>query len=131
MTKPAFDNLCRTRAHCRACRDRVGGRAWRAHLRHWYEGVPEGGDDFACPLGLAWGAGPEAPPRSAPAREPALARERAACCRACDVEACFVRHQAPCARRRILRDPKRFCPEGRWGERTPPSPLPLPLPPNP
>lgn len=45
--------ICDTQAHCAACRDREGGRAWRQSLRTAF--VLPGGDDFECPSGKPWG----------------------------------------------------------------------------
>jgi hypothetical protein len=45
---------CRSGAHCGTCRDRDGGRAWRASLASLYV-LPPAAPDFACPHGRAWG----------------------------------------------------------------------------
>ena len=45
---------CRSRLHCRTCRDLAGGRAWRLMLGRAYT-LPTDAPDFACPHGLAWG----------------------------------------------------------------------------
>jgi hypothetical protein len=46
--------ICASRTHCGTCRDREGGRAWRASLAAHYV-VPGGAADFACPHGVEWG----------------------------------------------------------------------------
>lgn len=46
---------CRSRAHCRTCRDLTGGRAWRESLRNAAWTLPDNDPDFACPHGAAWG----------------------------------------------------------------------------
>jgi len=65
MSSIPLSILCDSQAHCTACRDLDGGRAWRISLLEHIEGVeaPEGhsrGDaavyaDFACPRGRQWG----------------------------------------------------------------------------
>ncbi len=47
----------------------------------------------------------------------ALLRRRGAICRTCDErDGCYVAHQRPCSRRRILMDARKFCPADppRW-----------------
>ena len=57
----------------------------------------------------------EAPAGGAgPSKMPAWAIRRLGICRACGVADCFVRRQRPCARRRIVKDPRKFCPHGKW-----------------
>lgn len=49
--------------HCEACRDREGGRTFRASLAKAFV-LPDDAPDFACPLGHPWGfATPPAPER--------------------------------------------------------------------
>jgi hypothetical protein len=50
----ALTVLCESGAHCRTCRDRDGGRKWRAGLAVAYA-VPPDAPDFACPADLPWG----------------------------------------------------------------------------
>ena len=44
---------CRSRAHCVACRDIEGGRAWRTEMARRFR-VPGNEVDFGCPEGLPW-----------------------------------------------------------------------------
>lgn len=47
----------------------------------------------------------------------ALFNRRKKACRACGVKTgCFIAHQTPCSQRRLLSDPKKFCPRSppRW-----------------
>jgi len=49
-----FDSLhCTSHAHCRTCRDKEGGRKWRASLGMTFEDIYE--IDFICPFSLVWG----------------------------------------------------------------------------
>ncbi len=59
MSPPDFfaDTACTSRAHCRACRDREGGRPWRESLARHFT-VPA--VDFDCPHGGEWGQLPPA-----------------------------------------------------------------------
>ena len=45
---------CKTRAHCKTCRDKVGGHLWRQNRVTEYE-IPTD-PDFDCIRGLPWGA---------------------------------------------------------------------------
>ena len=44
---------CYSRAHCVACRDLEGGRAWRTEMARRFR-VPGDDVDFDCPEGLPW-----------------------------------------------------------------------------
>ena len=44
---------CRDGVHCRLCRDREAGRAWRARLAALYA-VPDDDVDWPCPRGRPW-----------------------------------------------------------------------------
>jgi len=79
MPRLPLSILCDSQAHCTACRDLDGGRAWRENLLDYYDGVadiPEihaAGVDFPCPRGRQWGeiTPPPRPPESTPAPAPA------------------------------------------------------------
>jgi hypothetical protein len=55
---------CRSRAHCRTCRDLRGGRSWREGLAATYR-LPGGAPDWTCPHGVNWGIA--RPPEPIPA----------------------------------------------------------------
>ena len=76
--KPLFRKsvACSAGTHCGTCRDRNGGRAWRASLAAIFE-LPPGGVDFTCPHGKAWNA------PAGPVMVPAEELRRAAICKRC------------------------------------------------
>ena len=45
---------CTSKAHCRKCRDKNGGRKWREQVAKMCGGPNDA--DFACPNGYAWGS---------------------------------------------------------------------------
>lgn len=48
--KPFFDTVaCKSGAHCRMCRDKETGRAWRGKV------LPSAEPDFPCPKRRQWG----------------------------------------------------------------------------
>ena len=53
MSKFTDSEHCRSGAHCRTCRDREGGRAFRRQVARLLG--QEGGPDWPCPLGKPWG----------------------------------------------------------------------------
>lgn len=105
---------CRSRRHCRTCRDRDGGRAWRAALAATFA-LPPGAPDFDCPHGIPWDGA------AAPAAEVAAAR--LAVCRICEAfngAVCEERFRCGACLSTWLRwvgDPTSMCPRGRWAER--------------
>lgn len=48
---------CRSRVHCRTCRERDGGRPWRIAMADRFT-VPGDVPDWPCPHGLPWGYAP-------------------------------------------------------------------------
>jgi hypothetical protein len=56
-------STCTSGAHCRACRDRDGGRTWRERLGRAFA-LPAGAPDFICPHGRPWGWTGKAPLRA-------------------------------------------------------------------
>ena len=75
--------ICVSHVHCTTCRDRAGGRSWRASLAAAYA-LPDAAPDFTCPHGYPWGyvrdpAPPQRPPMPIPEGfDPAT--ERRGCC---------------------------------------------------
>ena len=55
-----YSEHCCSGAHCRTCRDRDGGRSFRASLGTVFE-LPAGAPDFDCPHGRPWGYQGNAP----------------------------------------------------------------------
>lgn len=55
MSLPLFtaDDACKSRIHCKLCRNHFGGREWRESISGLFE-LPEGKIDFKCPLNLPW-----------------------------------------------------------------------------
>ena len=49
---------CVSRLHCKTCRYKEGGHAWRESLRKVFE-LPGDKTDFKCPHGLPWDCGPQ------------------------------------------------------------------------
>ena len=45
---------CKTNLHCNTCRDKEGGRAWRASLVGKFKDIDD--VDFKCPVNYKWGA---------------------------------------------------------------------------
>ncbi len=63
-----IDAVCPTGEHCAFCRNKEGGRSFRANMAKRFI-MPNGAPDFECPSGHAWGAAPEKPaPKPAPSR---------------------------------------------------------------
>ncbi len=46
-------NHCKSRIHCRTCRDLTAGREWRRQRCERYD-PPENKIDFDCPFGKRW-----------------------------------------------------------------------------
>lgn len=63
MPSRSLQLLCHGRRHCQACRDRTGGRAFRASVIEIFD-VPGGVVDFACPHGLPWDWDGNTPPEA-------------------------------------------------------------------
>ena len=103
---------CRSRAHCRLCRN-PQQRQVRAKWAERYD-LPGGEIDFTCPFGVPWRT--IKPPKRPPIEAPAYVARRRACeeCSGEVKEACFIAHQSACSQRRILADPSKECPAGRW-----------------
>lgn len=55
---------CQSKVHCKTCRDREGGRAFRASLPGGGFALPLGVVDFDCPHGQPWDAGVSAEPKA-------------------------------------------------------------------
>ena len=49
-------NHCKTKKHCKVCRDLDGGRSWRIDVRNTFaeSNEPYISDDFECPYGKKW-----------------------------------------------------------------------------
>lgn len=60
---------CTSNRHCRTCRDRDGGRAFRAGLAAAFT-LPPDAPDFACPVDKPWGYDEPPPVPVLPARVP-------------------------------------------------------------
>lgn len=62
---------CTSRAHCKLCRDKTGGRWWREDLKKIVS-LPNNDADFTCPYGVPWNGQTPSNPASA-----ALVKQRA------------------------------------------------------
>ena len=58
---------CRSKRHCRKCRDKEGGRRWRLIIAEDFD-IPR--VDFECPFGGEWGRPEMATPPGPPKKEP-------------------------------------------------------------
>lgn len=92
--KIALSNLCENVGHCRTCRDREGGGAWRVSLGKVF-GLPTGAPDFECPRGKPWGYQGGAPATPAPMaaahrRDASLVARRERACALAECDHCRV-----------------------------------------
>lgn len=113
---------CHSRAHCHTCRDKEGGRQWRAALRKCFR-VDE--IDFECPHDVPWGiTSPVASILSERQKRCGIGEDATGCCEELSDDEVYCELAIdltgkPCQRagrmRAFLRKPESECPRGTWG----------------